>query len=141
MAVNRLQSDQHMPSASRSTPAPRRDSPATAKYGHKLLFPTFDGTEDPLPWLNRCDQLFKIQETPEDGKVFLTSYMTGAASQWYTLCERNHDQLSWAEFVKLVNQRFGTPLRSNPLDELIQLRREGSVAEYQNAFLALHIRC
>jgi hypothetical protein len=21
----------------------------------KLLFPTCDGSEDPLPWLNRCD--------------------------------------------------------------------------------------
>jgi hypothetical protein len=41
--------------------------------------------------------------------VFLASfYMTGAASQWYTLRERNHGQSLWVEFVKLVNQHFGT---------------------------------
>jgi hypothetical protein len=112
-----------MSSASRSAPAPPRDLLAVAKYGHKLLLPTIDGTEDPLPWLNRCDQFFQIQETPEDGKVFLASYyMTGAASQWYTLRECNHGQSSWAEFIKPVNQRFGPPLQSNPLGELIQLR-------------------
>jgi hypothetical protein len=26
---------------------------------HKLRFPKYDGTEDPLPWLNRCDQFFR----------------------------------------------------------------------------------
>jgi hypothetical protein len=25
---------------------------------HKLRFPKYDGIEDPLPWLNRCDQFF-----------------------------------------------------------------------------------
>jgi hypothetical protein len=102
------------------------------KYGHKLLFPTFDGTEDSLLWLNRCDHFFKVQETHEAGKVFLASsfYMTSAASQWYTLHECNHGQPLWEEFVKLVNQLFGPPLRSNPLGKLIQLCQEGSVAEY-----------
>lgn len=26
---------------------------------HKLSFPTYDGKEDPLPWLNRCEQFFR----------------------------------------------------------------------------------
>jgi hypothetical protein len=61
----------------------------TAKHGHKLLFPTYDGTEDPLPGFNRCDQFFRIQETPDAGKVFLaTFYMSVEASQWFTLLER-----------------------------------------------------
>jgi hypothetical protein len=109
-----------------------------SKHGHKLLFPTFDGSEDPLPWLNRCDQFFRVQETPEEAKVFLaTFYMSGEASQWYTLLERNRGKPSWAEFVKLVNQRFGPPLCSNPLGELIQLRREGTITDYQSRFLSL----
>jgi hypothetical protein len=36
-----------------------------------------------------------------------------------------------------VNRRFGPPLRSNTLGELIQLRRDGSVADYQTKFLSL----
>jgi hypothetical protein len=63
--------------------------------------------------------------------------MTGEASQWYTLLERNRDTPSWEEFTQLVNKRFGPRLRSNPLGELIQLHREGTVAEYQvNIFTA-----
>lgn len=47
---------------------------------HKLLFTIFDGKEDPLPWLNRCEQFFKGQWTMEE-KVWLVSYhMTGAGS-------------------------------------------------------------
>jgi hypothetical protein len=106
------------------------------------LFSTFDGSEDPLLWLNQCDKFFRIQGTPEAGKVFLaTFYMSGDAAQWYTLLERNHGQPSWPDFVKLVNQRFGPPLRSNPLGELIQLHCETTVAEYQSEFLALLARC
>jgi hypothetical protein len=113
-----------------------------AKHGHKLLFPTFDVSRDPLPWLNWCDQFFRIQETPKAGKVFLaTFYMSGVASQWYTLLERNHGRPSWHKFVKLVNQRFGPPLCSNTLDELIQLQRKGSVADYQSKFLSLLAKC
>jgi hypothetical protein len=86
-------------------PAGTSDAVAHAtRHNHKLLFPTFDGSEDPLSWLNRCDQFFRIQETPEAGKVFLTTfYMSSDASQWYTLLERNHGQPSWPDFVKLIN--------------------------------------
>jgi hypothetical protein len=53
----------------------------TARHGHKLLFLTYDDKEDPLPWLNQCDQLFRIQATEDVGKVFLASfYMTGDAT-------------------------------------------------------------
>jgi hypothetical protein len=29
----------------------------------KLNFPRFDGKEDPLPWLSRCEQYFRAQKT------------------------------------------------------------------------------
>jgi hypothetical protein len=34
-----------------------------------------------------------------------------------------------------VSQRFGPPIRSNALGELIQLRRETTVTDYQTCFL------
>jgi hypothetical protein len=67
--------------------------------------------------------------------------MSGDAAQWYALLERNHGQPSCPDFIKLVNQRFGSPLRSNLLEELIQLRNETTVVEYQSQFLALLARC
>jgi hypothetical protein len=108
-----------------------------------LLFPTYDGANNPLPWLNRCEQFFRIQDTQDTGKVFLASfYITGDAAQWYAVVERNRGSApTWEEFVKLVNQRFGPPLSGNALGELIQLHRESTVAEYQSQFLALVSRC
>jgi hypothetical protein len=74
--------------------------------------------------------------------VFLAAlYMTGDTAQWYELVERNHGTPEWAEFVKLLNQRFGPPLHGNALGELIQLKRDTMVTDYQNRFLALINRC
>jgi hypothetical protein len=74
------------------------------KFGHKLLFLTYDSVDDLLPWLNRCEQFFRVQETPPVDKVFLsTFYMTGEASQWYTLLEWNCGTPSWEEFTQFIN--------------------------------------
>jgi hypothetical protein len=32
---------------------------------HKLEFLKFDGTSDPLLWLNRCERYFLVRRTPE----------------------------------------------------------------------------
>jgi hypothetical protein len=53
-----------------------------------------------LPWLNKCEQFFRIQSTEEAGKVFLAAfYMTGDAAQWYALVERNHGTTDWAAWL------------------------------------------
>jgi hypothetical protein len=56
--------------------------------------------------------------------------MTGDAAQWFTLVEKNRGTSSWAEFNKVVHQRFVPPLHNNALRELIQLQRETTVADY-----------
>jgi hypothetical protein len=57
---------------------------------YKLSFPTFDGREDPLGWLHRCEHFFRAQRTGEVGKVGLASFhMTGAAQQCYYMLERD----------------------------------------------------
>jgi hypothetical protein len=74
--------------------------------------------------------------------VFLASlYMTSDATQWFTLLEKNQGTPTWDEFEKLVNQRFGLPIRGNAIGELIQLRRETTIADYQTSFLALVNHC
>jgi hypothetical protein len=51
---------------------------------HKLCFPKYDGTEDPLPWLNHCEQFFRETQSPDDEKVLLSAfYMQGVTQQWY----------------------------------------------------------
>ena len=108
---------------------------------HKLDFPMYAGDDDPLPWLNRCEQFFRGQRTMEGEKVWLAAYhLTGNAQLWYYQLERDEGIVSWPRFVDFVNMRFGLPLRSNLLGELAHLRRTGAVLEYQQQFLALLCR-
>ena len=80
---------------------------------HKLRFPKYDGSEDPLLWLHRCEQFFRAANTPEAEKVLLAAfYMQGAAQQWYYMQERNQAVPTWPRFTELTNQRFGPPPRA-----------------------------
>ncbi|CAO2187670.1 unnamed protein product [Urochloa humidicola] len=46
----------------------------------RLSVPYYDGKEDPLPWLNKCEQFFVGNSTPENKKVWYSSYhLEGAA--------------------------------------------------------------
>jgi hypothetical protein len=122
VAVNRLQLDKLAATGDGSRLSTQDPIATVARHDHKP-FPTYDGKEDPLPWLNKCGQFFRIQATEDVGKVFLASfYMTGDAAQWYAPLEKNQGTSTWAEFEKLVNQRFGPPICGNALGELIQLR-------------------
>ena len=47
---------------------------------NKIDFPSYDGAEDPLNWLHRCEQFFRGQRTQAPDRVWLASYhMTGVA--------------------------------------------------------------
>jgi hypothetical protein len=104
----------------------------------KLEFPRFDGREDPLSWLSRCEQYFRAQRTDAPQKIWLaTFHLDGDAFHWYVHLERSRGVPSWEEFIELCNVRFGPPIWSNPLGELRLLRQTGTVKEYQSRFLAL----
>jgi hypothetical protein len=102
-----------------------------------LSFPTYDGKEDPLGWLNRCERFFNAQRTREDDKVWLASFhLLGSAQQWYFVIERDAGTPSWDAFKQLCHQRFGPPLTTNHLAELARLPFTADVATYLEAFLA-----
>ncbi|CAO2152414.1 unnamed protein product [Urochloa humidicola] len=114
-------------------------TPATP---HKIRFPLFDGSTDPITWVHRCKQFFRQAQSGDEDKVWLATYhLEGAAQQWYYRLERNQGVPTRARFVELVNLRFGPPMRSNPLGELISVKRTGSVADYQDQFLTHLARC
>jgi hypothetical protein len=106
----------------------------------KLSFPTFDGRDDPLPWLNKCEHVFRVQRTPDADKVWLASFhMNGVAQHRYYMLERDAGDVAatpWPLFKALCNQRFGPPLGTNHLSDLAHLPFRGTVADYQEAFLA-----
>jgi hypothetical protein len=77
----------------------------------------------------------------EEEKVWLAAFhLQGAAQQWYMRLERDDGTPSWRRCSELLDQRFGPPIRSNPLGELVNCRRTGTVADYQERFLALLTR-
>jgi hypothetical protein len=41
---------------------PEPGHPTVPRY-QKLSFPTYDGKDDPLGWLNKCEQFFRGQQT------------------------------------------------------------------------------
>ena len=68
----------------------------------------------------------------------MTSYNHEEGAQmWFLQVQQDEGTPSWHRFSKLLNLRFGPPIRSNPLGELMASKRMSSVAEYQNCFEAL----
>jgi len=106
----------------------------------RLEFPTFDGKEDPLLWLNRCET-FRGQNTPERRRVWYAAmHLTGTAQLWYARLELIGGTPSWRRFAQLVQQRFGPPMTDSPVGELMLLRRTDSVEDYTDKFLSYACR-
>jgi hypothetical protein len=99
---------------------------------HKLEFPKFYGTNDPLPWLNRCERYFLVRRTLEHQRVaFVAFYLLDDAQLWFHRLELNGGRATWPQFVQLVNARFGLPLTDSPV---------GAVDDYAKQFMALSCR-
>jgi hypothetical protein len=57
---------------------------------HKLEFPKYDGTGNPLLWLNRCERYFTVRRTPEPKRVALaTCYLLDDTQLWSHRLELN----------------------------------------------------
>ena len=104
----------------------------------KMDFPKFDGKADPLAFINRCESFFHQQRIAEEEKVWMASYnLEGGAQLWYMQVQRDEGTPPWRRFTELLNFRFGPPLRSNPLGELMACKRTASVVDFQERFEAL----
>ena len=94
----------------------------------KMVFPSYDGSGDPLPWINHCELYFRGHNTLDHRKVWMASlHLTDAAQLWYYRLEMVQGEPEWRRFCQLVNRRFGPTLTELPLGELALLRRSGSV--------------
>nr|XP_020194749.1 proline-rich receptor-like protein kinase PERK2 [Aegilops tauschii subsp. strangulata] len=85
--------------------APTQTPPRFAK----IDFATYDGTEDPLNWLNQCEQFFRGQRTLTSEHTWLASYhLHDAAQTWYYALEQDEGSMPpWERFRELCLLRFG----------------------------------
>ena len=69
---------------------------------YKLEFATYDGSEDPLNWLNQCEQFFRGQRTLASDRTWLASYhLKGVAQTWYYALEQDEGMPPWDRFRSL----------------------------------------
>jgi hypothetical protein len=89
---------------------------------YKLEFPTYDGTVDPLNWINQCEQFFRGQRTLASNRTWLASYhLTGAAQTWYFAIEQDEGMPTWERFKEFCHLQFGPAVRGSHLAELERL--------------------
>ena len=104
----------------------------------KWDFPRYDGTTDPMLFLNKCEAYFRQHRTMAEERVWIASYhLDGIAQLWFTQLQDDDGTPTWGRFKDLLDLRFGPPLRSAPMFELAECRRTGTVEEYSNRFQAL----
>jgi hypothetical protein len=108
---------------------------------HKLDFPKYDESIDPLPWLTRCEHNFRIHRTPDHKRVSYASFhLLDDAQLLFHRMELNGGTLPWPEFTRLLNVWFGPPMTDTPLGELAFLHRTGSVDDLCGRFMSLSCR-
>lgn len=91
-----------------------------------------------MTWLSRCEQFFHGQHTVEDEKIWIAAFhLTDEAQECYTHAEEAYGTPLRRRFKEMVELRFSPPLRHNKLGTLAELRRAGSVADYQEKFMSL----
>jgi hypothetical protein len=105
----------------------------------KLEFATYDGTVDPLNWLNQCDQFFRGQRTLAFDHTWIASYhLRGATQTWYYALEQDEGGMPpWERFRDLCLLLFGPPIRGSWLAELGRLPFTFSVQDFTDRFQTL----
>ena len=113
-------------------------APTPPRYA-KIEFATYDGVEDPLNWLNQCEQFFRGQRTLAADRTWLASYhLRGAAQTWYYSLEQDEGGMPpWDRFRELCLLRFGPPIRGSRLAELGRLPFTTTVQDFAERFQAL----
>ncbi|KAK1642799.1 hypothetical protein QYE76_060604 [Lolium multiflorum] len=126
-------------SAGRVAPYAQGVAAPTPPRFAKLDFATFDGSEDPLNWLNQCEQFFRGQRTLASDRTWLASYhLRGAAQTWYYSLEQDEGGMPpWDRFRELCLLRFGPPIRGSRLAELGRLPFTTTVQDFAERFQAL----
>lgn len=98
----------------------------------------YEGKNDPIEWLQKCEDFFEEKQTPTDAWVRQATFaLQGCAGGWYHNLRRMRDRLNWYEFSEECKIRFGPPMSMNLLGELTRLNQFGILEDYYEKFESL----
>lgn len=103
----------------------------------KLSFPMFYGV-NPAIWKDKCLDYFHFYNIPESLWVTSASLnMDENSSKWYQMYKLTNGVSTWSEFIKVVEQQFGSFEYRDAMVELVSLYQEGALEDYISAFVNL----
>ncbi|KAL5555249.1 hypothetical protein UlMin_037485 [Ulmus minor] len=106
----------------------------------KLSFPRFNG-DDPTGWIYKAEQYFEFKSIAPEQQVQLASFhLEGIALQWHRWLMKFRGPLTWDEFTKAIQLRFGPTDYEDPTEALTRLKQTTTIAAYQEAFEKLSHR-
>ncbi|KAL5827784.1 hypothetical protein ACOSQ4_019581 [Xanthoceras sorbifolium] len=108
----------------------------------RIAFPIFSG-DNPSSWVFRCEQYQRVTALTEAKLLSLaTVHLEGDAVPWYQWLEHSMGQMTWEQFKRALQTRFGSLEEANAGGTLSKLRQTGTVKDYQLQFerLANRIR-
>ncbi|WZY87094.1 hypothetical protein YC2023_033478 [Brassica napus] len=120
----------------------RRNHNGMTRIG-RIDFPRFDGSKI-KEWFPKVEQLFLIDETPEDSKVsFAAMHFDGDASAWHQeLVQEDEEALilrNWRGYKNRLKEPFEEVL-DDPIAELKELKETEGFAEYHAKFELIRAR-
>jgi hypothetical protein len=105
-----------------------------------LYFPRFDG-EDAETWSCRAEQFFEYYHTPIDHRLSITSFhMDSHALVWFRELRASNPAITWPDFVRSLQIRFGKGSYDDPMETLSKLKQEGPLEEYKTQFDTLALK-
>ncbi|KAL5552261.1 hypothetical protein UlMin_002437 [Ulmus minor] len=103
-------------------------------HRRKLELPLFEG-ENPHGWIFRAERYFAYRGVKETEKITLaTICLEGRVLSWYLWADAKTPFQSWPGFRATLLARFSHLGDEDPIEQLLALRQEGSVADFRDQF-------
>nr|XP_020161515.1 uncharacterized protein LOC109746825 [Aegilops tauschii subsp. strangulata] len=114
------------------------DTADAFSFGVRADLPRFDGA-NPRLWQNRCEDQFKLWNTPPHRWISLaTSQFEGAVARWLESVQRKSPNISWSEFCCSLQSRFDRNQHQTLLRQLFRIAQTSTVADYVDRFADLY---
>ena len=100
-------------------------------FPHRIEFPRFTTSVDPIAWIYRAEQFFAYYGTAEHQKVVTVSFhLEGEALQWFRWMDCLVTTPRWDDFTTTFCREFGPSEFEDCTESLFKLRQTGTLKDY-----------